>query len=74
MVKLTKAERQAWDGLPDDKLVSMFRKAFTEWDRRYRANPEQFESEAVHLLRGKPATYGHFASLYFRTLLDKKEA
>ena len=31
--------------------------AFTEWDRRYREEPERFEAEARRLLHGsRPAT------------------
>ena len=39
--------------------------AFTEWDRRYREEPERFQSEAVHLLRETPETYGAACMPYF---------
>ena len=37
----------------------------TEWDRRYREEPEKFVSEAVHLLKGTAETYGENAGPYF---------
>ena len=43
--------------------------AFTEWDRRWREEPERFESEAVHLLKGTPETYGEAAAPYFLSIL-----
>lgn len=39
--------------------------AFTEWERRYREEPERFMSEAVKLLRQTPETYGHAATRTF---------
>jgi hypothetical protein len=49
---------------------------FTEWDRRYREEPERFQSEAVHLLRETPETYGQACAPYFaflfRELANKK--
>jgi hypothetical protein len=45
--------------------------AFTEWDRRYREEPERFMSEAVHLLKGTPETYGAEAAPYLIALLQK---
>lgn len=44
-------------------------KAFTEWDRRYREEPERFESEAVHLIRGNPKDYGERCAPYMIGLL-----
>lgn len=52
-------------------------KSFTEWDRRYRKNPKQFQSEAKHLLRETPKTYGQAAAPYFLKILgevQKKES
>lgn len=43
--------------------------AFTEWDRRYREDPEKFTSEAAHLLKETPETYGQAAAPYFLKLL-----
>ncbi len=45
-------------------------KVFTEWDRRYRNEPELFESEVDHLLRNTPDTYGSNAAIYFKKVLD----
>jgi hypothetical protein len=44
---------------------------FTEWDRLYRENPEEFESLAVRLLKGTPATYGDACAPFFLNLLAK---
>ncbi len=38
---------------------------FTEWDRRYREEPERFQSEAIRLLKGTPKSYGEAAAPYF---------
>lgn len=44
--------------------------AFTEWDRRFREEPERFESEAVRLLKGTPESYGDEAAPYLIALLN----
>jgi hypothetical protein len=46
--------------------------AFTEWDRRYREEPERFVSEAVHLLKGNAETYGEEAAPYLVAILNGK--
>jgi len=51
-----------------------FAMAFTEWDRRYRDDPEAFEAEAVRLLKGTPATYGEACAPYFMKLLEEVRA
>lgn len=43
--------------------------AFTEWDRRYREEPERFTSEAVHLLKFTPETYGEACAPYLLAIL-----
>lgn len=43
--------------------------AFTEWDRRYRENPEEFENSVQHLLRSTPNTYGERAAVYFTEVM-----
>ena len=43
--------------------------AFTEWDRRYREEPERFQSEAVHLLKETPETYGQACAPYLIALV-----
>ncbi len=45
--------------------------AFTECDRRYRENPEQFMSEASHLLHETAETYGAACAPYFMQILDE---
>lgn len=45
--------------------------AFTEWDRRYRENPEEFISEAYRLLKQDATTYGELATPYFINLLEE---
>ena len=44
--------------------------AFTEWDRRYREEPERYMSEAEHLLRETPETYGEACAPYLIALLE----
>lgn len=46
-------------------------RAFTEWDRRYRENPEEFMSTVEHLLRNTPYSYGKACSEYFTKLLKE---
>lgn len=48
-----------------------FAKAFTEWERRYRENPERFMSEAAKLLKGTPKDYGEACAPYFIKLLGE---
>jgi len=43
--------------------------AFTEWDRRYREDPDKFVSEATRLLKGTPDTYGAACAPYFQKIL-----
>lgn len=45
--------------------------AFTEWDRRYREEPERFMSEACHLLQETAETYGDEAAPYLIKILDE---
>ncbi len=51
--------------------VGEFIAAFTEWDRRYRDDPEKFWSEVRHLLKESPKTYGEGAAPYFVKLLEE---
>lgn len=46
--------------------------AFTEWDRRYREEPERFQSEAEHLLRETPETYGAACAPYLVKILGEQ--
>ncbi len=43
--------------------------AFAEWDRRWRANPENFWNVVTHLMKETPATYGEACAVYFEALL-----
>ena len=45
--------------------------AFTEWDRRYRSDPVKFQSEAQHLLKETPESYGDAAGPYFAHILKE---
>lgn len=62
----TAAESQDEAPHPD---LARFARAFTEWDRRYREEPERFENEAARLLKGTPETYGEAAAPYFLSIL-----
>lgn len=44
--------------------------AFTEWDRRYREEPDRFTSEAHRLLKETPETYGAACAPYLLALLN----
>lgn len=44
--------------------------AFTEWERRFREDPESFRSEAARLLKDTPSTYGEAAAPYFLSILN----
>ena len=48
--------------------------AFTEWERRYREEPERFQSEAEKLLKETPETYGAAAAPYFLQILSEIQA
>lgn len=59
----------ASDALPSEDAVA---RAFTEWDRRWREEPERFMSEAEHLLKEDPETYGEACAPYFLQLLREQ--
>ena len=44
--------------------------AFTEWDRRFREEPERFVSEAVRLLKDTPESYGEACAPYLIAILQ----
>jgi hypothetical protein len=50
-------ERQAW-----------IARIFAEWERRYRANPKQYMSEAEALLGHTPQKVGELSAAYFVAL------
>lgn len=43
--------------------------AFTEWDRRYRDEPDRFMSEATRLLKTTAESYGEACAPYLIALL-----
>lgn len=43
--------------------------AFTEWERRYREEPDRFMSEASKLLKHTPESYGEQCAPYLMALL-----
>lgn len=45
--------------------------AFTEWERRYREEPERFMSEGATLLKETPGTYGDACGPYFAKILEE---
>ena len=47
--------------------------AFTEWERRYREEPERFKAEARKLAE-TPETYGDSAGPYFAAILEEIRA
>jgi hypothetical protein len=48
--------------------------AFTEWDRRFREEPERFEAESVRLLRGTPETYGDCCAPYLISIICEQRS
>lgn len=46
--------------------------ALTEWDRRWREEPDRFMSEAQHLLKETPETYGEIAAPYLMSILQEQ--
>lgn len=49
---------------------AQFAAAFTEWERRYRENPEQFATDSQRLAES-PETYGDAAAPYFLEILSE---
>jgi hypothetical protein len=46
--------------------------AFTEWDRRFREEPERFRSEAIRLLKDMPESYGAACAPYLLAILEEQ--
>lgn len=46
--------------------------AFTEWERRYREEPERFMTECEKLLKGTPKTYGEACAPYLIQILGEQ--
>lgn len=50
--------------------VEQIQAVFTEWDKRYRENPNDFMNEAYHLLFTDEEDYGAQATPYFLSIVD----
>lgn len=60
---------------PAGVTVDALAAVFTEWDRRYREDPEGYESDVARLLRGQePEEYGDGAAAYFVELAAELNA
>ncbi|MGZ0150681.1 hypothetical protein ACXJJ3_26725 [Kribbella sp. WER1] len=46
--------------------------AFTEWERRYREEPERFMAEARRLLKTTPESYGEACAPYLLAILAEQ--
>lgn len=46
--------------------------AFTEWDRRYREEPERFQNEAARLLKSDAHSYGAQCAPYLLAILAEQ--
>lgn len=46
----------------------LMEKAFTEWDNRWKENPEWFDSDEIHK-KQKSETYGGRAAVYFAEII-----
>ena len=44
---------------------------FTEWDRRWRENPESFTDIVTHLTKNTPKSYGEACVPYFIKILKE---
>jgi hypothetical protein len=47
--------------------------AFTEWERRYRENPDKFWSEGHKLLKETSTSYGDECAPYFISILNEQQ-
>lgn len=50
--------------------IKQMEEAFTEWEKRYRENPEEFFSESERLAHS-PESYGEAAVPYFNSILKE---
>ena len=46
--------------------------AFTEWERRYREDPDRFYSEGHKLLKETPRSYGEACAPYLAAILAEQ--
>jgi hypothetical protein len=67
-----------WPEIPKTTVVETsvveLSAAFTEWERRFREEPERFLSEATKLLRETPETYGDACAPYLVWILGQLAA
>lgn len=54
-----------------DATEAQIARAFAEWERRYRDNPDHFLSEAAKLQKETPQAYGDAAAGFFLLLLER---
>lgn len=66
LVVKVETDPKSWPVVTNENALA---EAFTEWDRRYREEPERFMSEAEHLLKETPETYGQACAPYLIALL-----
>jgi hypothetical protein len=59
------------DLTPDAPSTAILAAALTEWDRRYREEPDRFASELL-LHSGTPETYGDRAAPYLVSILAEQ--
>ena len=57
-----------------DRAKKLFAAAFTEWERRYREEPEQFMSDFARYTELSPESYGDRCADFFAGLLDEVAA
>jgi hypothetical protein len=69
------APTATWSDIPETTSVTAsveeLAAAFTEWERRFREEPERFQSEAARLLRDTPETYGDACAPYLAWILGQ---
>jgi hypothetical protein len=55
--------------MEDDQIIRISREeiaiVFTEWDRRWRENPQEFTDLVTHLTKETPLSYGQACAPYF---------
>lgn len=55
----------------NNATIEQIAATFTEWERRYREEPDRFQSEATKLLKETPTTYGNACAPYFLKILSE---
>ena len=58
-------EREQWSIFAPQSTIE---RVFTEWERRRRANPDDFQTDA-EVDQQSPETYGTQAAQYFKSIL-----